>query len=123
MVAPALAAPDHVQENFRPSTDCGGHDGEREGLRYLEWSWDPDPTDTTYIVDYAYLLRESDGSVRVVHDRHTEGLFSRTDWLRLLSEARFQPSVMPFGHSELESGTYEVFIARKPGRGSPAQDL
>jgi hypothetical protein len=110
----ALFAPDHVRENFRPSTDCGGHDGEGEGLRYLEWTWDPDPTDTTYLVDYAYLLREKDGSVRVVHDRHTEGLFSRGDWLRLLSEAGFQPSVVPFNHSELEPGTYEVFVGRKP---------
>lgn len=81
----ALFAPDHVRENFRSLIDSGGHDGEREDLRYLEWTWDPDPTDTTYIVDYAYLLHESDGSVRVVHDRHTEGLFSRGDWLRLLS--------------------------------------
>lgn len=116
----ALFAPDHVKENFRSSTDCGGHDGERESLRYLEWTWDPDPTDTTCVTDYAYLLRGGDGSVRVVHDRHTEGLFSRTDWLRLLSEAGFEPSVVPFDHSELEPGTYEIFVARKPsGAGSP----
>lgn len=110
----ALFAPDHVKENFRSSTDSGGHDGERESMRYLEWSWDPDPMDTTYVVEYAYLLRDGDGSVRVVHDRHTEGLFSRADWLRLLSEAGFEPSVVPFDHSELEPGTYEVFVARKP---------
>lgn len=111
----ALFAPDHVKENFRSSTDSGGYDGEGVGMRYLEWSWDPDPTDTTYAVDYAYLLRGGDGSVRVVHDRHTEGLFSRADWLRLLSEAGFQPSAVPFDHSELEPGSYEVFVARKPG--------
>lgn len=110
----ALFAPDHVKENFRSSTDSGGYDGEREGMRYLEWSWDPDPADTTYTVDYAYLLREGDGSVRVVHDRHTEGLFSRADWLRWLSEAGFRPSAVPFDHSELEAGSYEVFVARKP---------
>ena len=61
----ALFAPDHVRENFRPSTDHGGHDAGARGLRYLEWTWDPDPTDTTCVADYAYLLRESDGSVRV----------------------------------------------------------
>lgn len=110
----ALFAPDHVRENFRSSTDSSGYDGEHEGLRYLEWTWDPDPTDTTYLVDYAYLLRGSDGSVRVVHDRHTEGLFSRGDWLRLLAEVGFQPSVIPFDHSELEPGSYEVFVGRKP---------
>lgn len=118
----ALFAPDHVKENFRSTTDSGGHDGERESLRYLEWTWDPDPTDSTCVVDYAYLLRGSDGSVRVVHDRHTEGLFSRPDWLRLLSAAGFEPSVVPFDHSEVEPGTYEVFVARKPSHGPSTGD-
>lgn len=110
----ALFAPDHVRETFRPATDHGGHDGSDRGLRYLEWTWDPDPNDTTYTVDYAYLLRASDGTVRVEHDRHIEGLFARSHWLRLLSEAGFQPRVLPFDHSELEPGTYEVFVAKKP---------
>jgi SAM-dependent methyltransferase len=54
----ALFAPDHVRENFRASTDHGGHDGVNRSLRYLEWTWDPDPADSSYVVDYAYLLRE-----------------------------------------------------------------
>jgi SAM-dependent methyltransferase len=109
----ALFAPDHVRETFRPSTDHGGEDNGGRGLRYLEWTWDPDPADTTYTVDYAYLLRERDGTVRVEHDRHIEGLFGRGDWLRLLAEAGFTPTVLPFDHSELEPGTYEIFVARK----------
>lgn len=110
----ALFAPDHVRENFRPSTDHGGHDREPAGLRYLEWTWDPDPGDTSYVVDYAYLLREPDGSVRVEHDRHIEGLFARADWLRLLSDVGFQANVVPFEHSEVEAGTCELFVARRP---------
>jgi SAM-dependent methyltransferase len=110
----ALFAPDHVRENFRSSTDHGGHDGESRSLRYLEWTWDPDPTDTTYVVDYAYLLRESDGSVHVERDRHIEGLFARADWLRLLSEVGFRPRVVPLEHSELEAGACEVFVGSKP---------
>lgn len=73
----AIFAPDHVRETFRPATDIGGHDGEDRSLRYLEWTWDPDPTDTTYLTDFAYLLREADGSLRVVHNRHVMGLFGR----------------------------------------------
>ena len=110
----ALFAPDHVRENFRPSTDHGGHDGAERSLRYLEWTWDPDPSDTTYRVEYVYALREADGSVRVEHDRHVEGLFGRGDWRRLLTEAGFQPRILPFDHSELEPGEYEIFVARKP---------
>lgn len=109
----ALFAPDHVRENFADATDHGGHDDGRRGVRYLEWTWDPDPGDTTYVVDYAYLLRSTDGSVRLEHDRHIEGLFSRSDWLRLLAEAGFQPSVVPFDHSELAPGTYEIFVGVK----------
>jgi SAM-dependent methyltransferase len=113
----ALFAPDHVRENFRGSTDHGGHDLGGRGLRYLEWSWDPDPADTTYTVDYAYLLRERDGSTRVEWDRHVEGLFPRADWLRILSEAGFRPKIVPFDHSELEPGSYEIFVCQKPTRG------
>ena len=109
----ALFAPDFVQENFRSGTDHGGHDGEGRGLRYLEWTWDPDPTDRTYTVDYAYVLREVDGSARAVHDRHEEGLFPRTAWLRILSEGGFEPAVVPFDHTELDASA-ELFVARKP---------
>jgi SAM-dependent methyltransferase len=109
----ALFFPDHVRENYRDSTDHGGYDDPVRGLRYLEWTWDPDPSDTTYQVDYAYLLRESDGRVRVEHDQHLEGLFARADWLRLLSEAGFRPTIVPFEHSELD-GEYEMFLAVKP---------
>ena len=108
-----LFAPDHVRENFRPGTDHGGHDGVGRAMRYLEWTWDPDPADTTYTVDYTYVLRERDGTVQAVHDRHLEGLFSRADWLRWLSEAGFVPQVVPIDHSGLEPGSYEAFVGHK----------
>jgi SAM-dependent methyltransferase len=110
----ALFAPDHIRENFRPSTDHGGADSTTHGLRYLEWTWDPDPEDTTYVVEYAYLLRTPDNVTRVEHDRHIEGLFARADWLRWLSDAGFQAHAVPFDHSELEPGSYEVFVGVRP---------
>ena len=110
----ALFAPDHVRENFRPSTEHGGCDGASRSLRYLEWTWDPDPTDCTYVTDYSYLLRESDGSVRVESDRHIAGLFARSDWLRILAEVGFQAEALPFEHSELELDQHEVFACLRP---------
>ena len=111
----ALFAPDYVRENFRPGTDHGGSDGtDGRGLRFLEWVWDPDPSDSTYVVDYAYLLRTPDGEVHVEHDRHVEGLFKRSDWMRLLSDAGFQARSVPLEHSELEPGSHEVFVATRP---------
>jgi SAM-dependent methyltransferase len=112
----ALFAPDFVRENFRPSTDHGGVDGPAAAMRFMEWTWDPDPADSTYLVDYAYLLRGADGAVRVEHERHVEGLFSRADWLRLLEEAGFEPRVVPLEHSELQPGSHEMFVAKRPGR-------
>ena len=109
----ALFAPDYVREHFKPSTDHGGEDGASRSMRYLEWVWDPDPSDTTYLADYMFMLREADGTIRVAHDRHTEGLFARADWLRLLSEAGFEPEVVPFEHSELDPCSHEIFVARK----------
>src|SRR5918992_1802932 len=77
----ALFAPDHVRETLTVTTDHGGSDGDEWSLRYLEWTWDPDPRDDAYLVDYAFLLRAADGTVTVVHDRHVEGLFPRARWL------------------------------------------
>jgi trans-aconitate methyltransferase len=111
----ALFAPDHVRENYRPGTDCGGHDGKERAMRYLEWSWDPDPADTTVTTDYTYTFRDPDGSIRVIHDRHSEGLFPRDTWLRLLQGAGFEPQVVPFDHSELEPGVYELFVCVRRG--------
>jgi hypothetical protein len=109
----ALFAPDHVRETFRPTTDHGGHDDGSRGLRYLEWTWDPDPADSSCVVDYAFMLREEDGSVRVEHDRQVEGLFSREFWLRAMADVGFAPSVLPFDHSDLEPGSYEVFVGKR----------
>jgi hypothetical protein len=83
-------------------------------LRYLEWTWDPDPADTTYVVDYAYALRDERGAVTVEHDRHVEGLFARADWLRVIESTGFRVEVRPFEHSEVPPGQLEVFVARKP---------
>jgi hypothetical protein len=109
----ALFAPDFVRETFRPSTDHGGNDNGTQALRYLEWTWDPDPADTTYLTEYAYLLRTPDGTVRVEHDRHVGGLFARADWLRLFADAGFEARALSFHHSDLEHDS-EVFVAHRP---------
>jgi hypothetical protein len=110
----ALFAPDYVRETFEPATTHGGHDGDDRAMRYLAWIWDPDPTDSTYVVDFAYLLHERGQPIRVEHDRHVNGLFSRADWLRLLTEVGFVPTERPFAHSELPAGSASVFLASRP---------
>ncbi|MBN9681313.1 MULTISPECIES: class I SAM-dependent methyltransferase [unclassified Corallococcus] len=80
--------PDCVRETFEPLTESGGHDGpDGRGMRYLMWTWDPDPDDETFETAFAYLLREADGTVSMSQERHRFGLFRRDDWLEWMREA------------------------------------
>jgi trans-aconitate methyltransferase len=102
----ALFMPDYVRETFVSGVHHGGHDGDGRSLRYFEWTFDPDPSDTTHTVDFVLLLREGNSPVRVEHDLHVNGLFSRGEWLDCLREAGFRSSRMvvdPYGR--------EVFVA------------
>jgi SAM-dependent methyltransferase len=101
--------PDFTAETFHPETKHGGHDGsDGRSLRYLQWTFDPNPTDTTVATDYAYLLREADGSVRVLDDRHVEGIFPRATWLRLLAEVGFRVDV------SVDAWERQVFVGVRP---------
>ncbi len=115
----ALFAPDATREIFEARTEHGGHDGpDGRALRYLEWVWDPDPDDETYVADYAYLLRDPSGRVRVEHDHHVCGLFPRAAWLRTLEEVGFaaERRSADLGDDEV----VDAFLARKPaGQTSP----
>jgi trans-aconitate methyltransferase len=91
----AVFVPDRTAETFEEDTDHGGTDGtDGREVRFLEWTWDPDPADTWVLTEYAFLLRDTDGSVQVVHETHRLGLFGRDDWLRFIAEAGFVSSVV-----------------------------
>jgi SAM-dependent methyltransferase len=110
----AVFVPDATEEAFEPSTDHGGTDDPSgRGVRYLEWSWDPDPDDTWIVTEYAFLLRDADGSVRAVHETHRTGLFSRDVWLRLLAEVGFQPQAVTERTSE-DRKPREIFVGHRP---------
>jgi SAM-dependent methyltransferase len=111
-----LVVPDCTTENFAARTGSGGHDGAERCMRYLEWITDPDPDDTTYDTDYAYLLRERDGSVRVEHERHTCGLFPQATWLRLLHEAGFEASALALRLEGPPTWEGVIFSGRRSSR-------
>lgn len=103
-----IVAPDHVRESFEPGTESGGEDApDGRALRYLEWTWDPDPADTTMDAVYAMVLREPDGQVRVELDQHHEGLFGEAEWLSAFGDAGLTPRVVP------DRWGRHVFVARK----------
>jgi SAM-dependent methyltransferase len=108
----ALLVPDFVRETFAEGTDQGGSDSERGSVRFLQWIIDPDPTDTTYVVDFAILIRDPSGRARVEHDRHVLGLFPRARWLRLLRDAGFKARVVR------DTQVREAFLGRRPSGNS-----
>lgn len=62
----AVFVPDNTRESFEETTDHGGADGDDgRSVRYLEGTWDPDPDDTSAVTEYAFLLRDVGGRVRV----------------------------------------------------------
>jgi SAM-dependent methyltransferase len=107
-----LFCPDYIKETFQEVTSHGGHSKGSRGLRYISWTWDPDPLDTSYVVDFAYLLKEGD-TTTCEYDRHTLGVFSRDAWFRLLNDAGFK-DVKTIPHPEADNWTTPVFTGVKP---------
>jgi SAM-dependent methyltransferase len=109
----ALFVPDYVRETFVPGTEWGGHDADDRAIRYLEWRWDPDPSDETYVTDFAYLFRERDGSTHAEGERHVEGLFPQSTWLALLDGVGFHDTRGLDVHVGEPVGS-QAFLARRP---------
>jgi SAM-dependent methyltransferase len=86
-----VIVPDNTTENFLPDHDVGGVDTPAtpngQGVRFLEWTWDPDPNDTWVQTEYCFVLRELNGSISTAHESHRTGLFPERTWLRLLTDA------------------------------------
>jgi SAM-dependent methyltransferase len=107
----ALFVPDHVRETFVEDTDQGGNDSDRGSVRFLQWVTDPDPRDTSYLVDFAIMIRDEEGDMRVVHDRHVYGLFPRATWRSLLRQVGFKLKPDAVG---LDGIGRDAFIGRRP---------
>ena len=106
----AVFAPDFVRETFVEYTDHGGNDADQGGVRYVQWITDPDPGDSTYIVDFGILIREKDGTVRAVHDRHEYGLFPRALWKTLMAQAGLTSRVVRDGYMR------DIFVGRRAAK-------
>src|SRR5919106_2180958 len=107
----AVFMPDAVTETFEPTSGHGGGDDgvTGRGARYLEWTWDPDPADSWVDTVYVFVLRDADGSIEVVHERHRTGLFARPAWLRILSDVGFEATVVTEETSE-DRTPRDVFV-------------
>ena len=84
-----IMAPDYVKETFSGgSVRCKTRTGENFTLTRLEYEYDPDPNDSTYVTLFTHIIRRG-GAVEIEHDRHVLGLFGMTTWLTLMDRAGF----------------------------------
>jgi len=107
----AIFALDATRETFVEETEQISSRAGGLSVEGLAWSWDPDPADQTFLTDYAFMLRDGN-ALRVVHDRHVEGLFPEATWRRLLAAAGFETESLarPIG----DSGFDTVFLCKRP---------
>lgn len=110
----AVFAPDCTKESFHEVTELEQGDDGTRAMRALAWMYDPDPSDSTYTVDYSFLLKQG-AKVEAVHDQHIEGLFSEQTWQRLIKEAGFDVEVAA---RDVLPGPYvgHIYVGRRPKR-------
>ena len=109
----AVFMPDDTAETFAPGTEHGGSDApDGSGVRYLEWSWDPDPKDTWILTEYAFVLRAANRTVATAHETHRTGIFRQQDWLEFIRAAGFQPEIVLEKTTE-DRPPRDVFVGRR----------
>ncbi len=110
----ALFVPDELEGTVELGTESGGSDAaDGSGIRFLEWTIDPDPSDQIVTTLYTFVTRDRDGTVHTHTEAHDTGLFSEATWLRLLADAGFV--VTPLREQTDEDRTPRtMFLARKP---------
>jgi len=106
-----ITTPDHLRETFNPPyVDYATHSVDGAQFTYSEYADDPDPADTTMRTIYVYFIQEQ-GRVRIELDRHITGLFPKSTWARLMTEAGFV-----FEERWYQLGEEEVDCAMLVGR-------
>jgi len=95
-----ITAPDHFRETFRdPHVDASTRSDGKTELTFIEFTCDPDPTDTTVETIMFFLIRTVNG-LRIELDRHITSLFPRQNWLDLMEQTGFQVEQRPGGQGD-----------------------
>jgi hypothetical protein len=91
-----VVAPDWYRESF-PGTFVSSRIKRKNSkeLTFVEYTYDPDPSDTTIETVYFYFMREQDG-LHIEQDLHVNGLFPLQTWLQLMVEAGFEAEKWPY---------------------------
>lgn len=112
-----LLVPDAVLETVEPGIAQGGGDApDGRSARFIEWHHQADESGA-FRVDFSFLLREADGTVRQVHDVHNLQAHPFALYGRLLAEAGFE-QVDPGELAEVHGGL--LILARLTDSASQA---
>ncbi len=104
-----LVSPDYFADGITlPLIECRNCSGSDIDLTYLEYAYDPDPSDTMLDVILTYLIRSS-GGLQIEHDRFQVGLFARSTWRKLMHSAGFEFSERSF-HLPVQDMTYTILM-------------
>ena len=102
-----ITAPDRFRDTFcDPQIECQSNTDGHTKFTCFEYTFDPDPSDTTIETLMWYLIREEGRGPRVEQDRHILGLFSLATWERLMAEAGFRVEKDPYDVGEGCSGGF-----------------
>ena len=111
-----VAAPDCTRETFKEFTDYEGHDApppDKRSVRYIQWTYDPDASDTVFNYDFIIALRNGEELTSVV-DRQLCGVFPRSTWLHLMNEEGFDAQAVKDTSSEGDvNERAEIFVGYK----------
>lgn len=105
---------DYYLETFTsPRVETFTHSDETTELTYFEYTYDPDPTDTSIEAIIHYFIRRG-GDLHIEGDRHVMGLFQRQAWIDWMSEAGFQVEERVFWLSD-EWPSYTLLVGNYLG--------
>ncbi|MCL5019965.1 MAG: class I SAM-dependent methyltransferase [Patescibacteria group bacterium] len=84
-----ITSPENFSDNFQePRIEHFTRSRNNIELTFIEYTYDPDPKDTRIETIMFYLIKEQ-GELRIELDRHVTGLFPKSTWIRLMTEAGF----------------------------------
>ncbi len=91
-----LTSPDYFAESLAlPRTECHTYTRGDIELTYVEYTYDPDPSDTMIDIVFTFFIRSA-GSLQIEHDRLQAGVFPRSTWRKLMYSAGFEYSERTF---------------------------
>jgi SAM-dependent methyltransferase len=108
-----LTIVEEVRETFRQNRTW--HWTHRRGdveITFIENSYDPDPTDTTYESTFVFLIRER-GDLRIETDRHLGGLFDMGVWYASLRAVGFKVETTSMKGDEVRDESTPVLLCAR----------